>query len=168
VAGYEGWSVLTAGRRPPDPARLLSSTRMHDLVRELADSGSFDLVIYDTPPVLGLADAALVAEHLDGLLLLVSLNRVDRNLPGEAAARIRSSGATLLGVVTNAVREEEEHRGGYGYGADGYGAYDPRSTYAYYNNDAGGSSPAEASANQARPWRTVRQTWRRFLSWTDR
>lgn len=182
VAGYEGWSVLTAGRRPPDPARLLSSTRMHDLVRELADSGSFDLVIYDTPPVLGLADAALVAEHLDGLLLLVSLNRVDRNLPGEAAARIRSSGATLLGVVTNAVREEEEHSGGYGYGygrysysrygygygADGYGAYDPRSTYAYYNNDAGGSSPAEASANQARPWRTVRQTWRRFLSWTDR
>ena len=169
VAGYEGWSVLTAGRRPPDPARLLSSSRMHDLVRELANSGEFDLVIYDTPPVLGLADAALVAEHLDGLLLLVSLDRVDRSLPGEAAARIRSSGATLLGVVTNAVREEEAHRGaygyggygygrygygrygyggygyGYGYGGYGYGAYDPRSTYAYYNNDQEGENGAAAA-----------------------
>lgn len=93
VSGYENWSVLTSGRRPPDPTRLLSSSRMHDLVQDLANSGDFDLILYDTPPVLGLAYAALVAEHLDGLILLVSLARVDRNLPREAAARIRSSGA---------------------------------------------------------------------------
>ena len=50
-------------------------------------------MLFDTPPVLGLADAALVAEHCDGLMLLVSLNRVDRNLPKEAVARITSGGA---------------------------------------------------------------------------
>ena len=167
INGYDGWSVLTAGRRPPDPARLLSSAHMHMLVRELADSGQFDLVLYDTPPVLGLADAALVAQHLDGLMLLVSLERVDRNLPREAAARIRSSGATLLGLVTNAVREEEDQRGGYGYGrygyrgygyvygyGYGYGAYDSRSTYAYYNNsaeDAPGDPVGNSRAGQLAP-----------------
>ena len=91
VPGYDNWSVLTAGRRPPDPTRLLSSNRMHALVNELEQSGQFDLVLFDTPPVLGLADAALVAEHCDGLMLLVSLDGVDRSLPKESVLRIRSS-----------------------------------------------------------------------------
>ena len=151
VPGYENWSVLTAGRRPPDPTRLLSSQRMHELVRELEQSNQFDLVLFDTPPVLGLADAALVAEHCDGLMLLVSLNRVDRSLPKEAVARIRSSGAPLLGLITNALKPEKQNGsygygygktgygrysyGGYGYGAYSYAAYDTSDAYVYYNND---------------------------------
>ncbi|NDC15112.1 MAG: tyrosine-protein kinase family protein [Synechococcaceae bacterium WB9_2_170] len=165
VKGYDGWSVITAGRRPPDPTRLLSSTRMHELVSDLASCGDFDLVIYDTPPVLGLADAALVAQHLDGLMLLVSLDRVDRSMPKEAAARIRSSGASLLGVVTNAVKTEASRstgaygygigkygygNNGYGYGYGyGYGAYDPRSTYAYYQDDAAPTAPAQDAEAEA-------------------
>jgi capsular exopolysaccharide synthesis family protein len=179
VAGHESWSVLTAGRVPPDPARLLSSSRMHGLVRELAASDRFDLILYDTPPVLGLADAALVAEHLDGLLLLVSLDRVDRGLPKEAVARIRSSGAALLGIVTNAVKEQRSGRGsayGYGYGYGnygysygGYGAYDPRSTYSYYQQDEGTQTtlPADASST-TQPWLAQLNTWRqRLIRWID-
>ena len=150
VKGYENWSVITAGRREPDPARLLSSNRLHQLVEDLENSGEFDLILFDTPPVLGLADSALVAEHCDGLVLLVSLDRVDRSLPKEAVARIRSSGAPLLGVVTNAIKPEQkgaqayEHGqydqygygyGGYGYGGYGYGAYDTTAAYAHYAND---------------------------------
>ena len=48
--------------------RLLSSGRMHQLVN-LESSGEFDLILFDTPPVVGLADASLVAEHCDGLML---------------------------------------------------------------------------------------------------
>ncbi|MEB3276224.1 MAG: polysaccharide biosynthesis tyrosine autokinase [Cyanobacteriota bacterium] len=166
VARYPDFFVLTAGRRPPDPARLLSSGRMHQLVRDIADSGMFDFILYDTPPVLGLADAALVAEHTDGLMLLVSLDRVDRGLPREAVQRIRSSGASLLGVITNALREETSSRGAYGYGSYGkygynrygygygygYGAYDPRNTYAYYQasddgTDEDGSRSADTGLN---------------------
>jgi capsular exopolysaccharide synthesis family protein len=172
VAGYEGWSVLTAGRQPPDPARLLSSLRMHSLVSELANSGAFDLILYDTPPVLGLADAALVAEHLDGLMLLVSLDRVDRGMPRESINRIRSSGAALLGLVTNAVKQEKASnssygygygygygRYGYGYGGYGYGAYDPRTTYSYYQ----GGDPAAKPAKVGRIMR-----WRqRLMRWLD-
>ena len=168
VAGYEGWSVLTAGRQPPDPARLLSSLRMHSLVSELANSGAFDLILYDTPPVLGLADAALVAEHLDGLMLLVSLDRVDRGMPRESINRIRSSGAALLGLVTNAVKQEKASnssygygygRYGYGYGGYGYGAYDPRTTYSYYQGGDPAAKPVKIG--RIRRWR------QRLMRWLD-
>ena len=102
VPNYPNWQVLTAGHRPPDPPRLLSSERMATLTKELVEQGNYDLVLYDTPPALGLADATLLAEHLDGILLVVSLNKVGRDLPAEAIRRIQVSGAPLLGVVTNA------------------------------------------------------------------
>lgn len=97
VPNYPGWSVLTAGLLPPDPPRLLGSERMDQIVRTLADSGEFDLILYDTPPALGLADAALIAQHLDGIILLVSLNRVDRGLPAQALERIREAGRRCWG-----------------------------------------------------------------------
>jgi len=183
VKGYEGWTVLTAGRRPPDPTRLLSSARMRQLVNDLASSGDFDLILYDTPPVLGLADAALVAEHIDGLMLVVSLGRVDRGLPKEAIARIRSAGAQLLGVVTNAIKEDGDTNTAYGYGnrykygygyGYGYGGYDTRSAYSYYGepdadpdaNTAAASPSAEEPAPRA--WSgQARQLRRRFLHWID-
>ena len=155
VPGYDNWTVLTAGRRPPDPTRLLSSNRMRALVNELEQSGQFDLVLFDTPPALGLADAALVAEHCDGLMLLVSLDRVDRSLPKESVARIRSSGAPLLGIVTNALKPEKQSAAygygkygydkyGYGYGGYGYAAYDTTAAYAYYANDEDDTQPSES------------------------
>lgn len=159
VPGYENWSVLTAGRRPPDPTRLLCSNRMRSLVQDVAQSGEFDLVLFDTPPILGLADAALVADHCDGLMLLVSLDRVDRSLPKEAIVRIRGIGAPLLGVVTNALKPEKQSAaygsgkygygkygyryggyGGYGYG---YAAYDTSAAYAYYANDEDETQPSD-------------------------
>jgi capsular exopolysaccharide synthesis family protein len=151
VPDYPNWDVITAGRRPPDPPRLLSSARIGELVREIAETGGYDLVLYDTPPALGLADSSLVAEHLDGILLLVSLGKVDRRLPAEALQRIQAAGAPLLGVVTNArtAREGlERPYGGYGngrYGAYGYGEgdpYNPAVAYSYYRgHDSETSQP---------------------------
>jgi capsular exopolysaccharide synthesis family protein len=171
VEGRSNWWVLPAGRRPPDPARLLSSQRMHDVVRELAGSGRFDFILYDTPPALGLADAALVAEHLDGLILLVSLGRVDRTLPREAIERLRSTGAPLLGIVTNAVKEEVQSSrqrgygdgGRYGYGSYGSSTYgsgslDYRNTYAYYSEDDQARRPAPPQ-NSLQAWRRRLTTW---------
>ena len=193
VEGYEGWSVITAGRRPPDPARLLSSGRMHQLVQDLEASGDFDLILFDTPPVLGLADASLVAEHCDGLMLLVSLDRVDRGLPREAVNRIRSSGAPLLGIVTNAIKPERQGASaygygqygygkygyGYGYGSYGYAAYDPAAAYAHYaeaepeGGDAAGASSRQQRRVTAAPKapsslrERVAQRRRQLMRWLD-
>jgi len=179
VANHDSWWVITAGRMPPDPTRLLSSARMGQLVRDLADSDEFDLIVYDTPPVLGLADAALVAEQIDGLMLLVSLDRVDRSLPKEAVARIRSSGAPLLGLVTNAVKEQRQGSSAYGYGYGygnygyGYGAYNPGTTYAYYAEgegpaDGNGKPGLPAAASDGAPLQQLKQQLSRFWAWVDR
>ncbi|MCT0198194.1 polysaccharide biosynthesis tyrosine autokinase [Synechococcus sp. CS-1325] len=161
VKGYPNWSVLTAGRRPPDPPRLLSSARMAELVNDLATCGQFDIVLYDTPPALGLADAILLGELLDGIILLVSLNKVDRSLPVETANRIRAAGAPLLGVVTNAHRPKGEKSGAYGYDYGysrwsysdygyGYGTYDPASSYAQYElaSAEDGDDPTSVASGQ--------------------
>ncbi len=184
VPGYDNWSVITAGTRPPDSPRLLSSNRMHEFVQELTGSDQFDMVIFDTPPVLGLADASLVAQHVDGLILLVSIGNVDRNLPKESLARIRSSGAQVLGVVSNSIIEDRDKPFTYGYGKNsnygstsygygyGYGTYDSRSSYSHYAS-SDDESPADiTNSAQANPLRLVRaqasKALSRFLNWIDR
>ena len=186
VEGYENWSVITAGRRPPDPTRLLSSNRLHQLVEDLENSGEFDLILFDTAPVLGLADAALVAEHCDGLVLMVSLDRVDRSLPKEAVARILSSGAPLLGVVTNCIKREEKGAqaygfgqydqygygyGGYGYGGYGYAAYDTTAAYAYYANDdetqTAGAARQDKRTSNTNLKSKLRQRRIQLMHWLD-
>jgi Mrp family chromosome partitioning ATPase len=137
VANRSGWDLLTAGRTPPDPPRLLSSRRMAQLMQDITSNGGYDLVIVDTPPALGLADAALVAEHIDGLLMLVSLRLVPRNLPKLAIRRIRDAGAPVLGVITNSrqLRREGGDSPAYGYGGYGYGYGNASYGYHTYAND---------------------------------
>lgn len=143
VAGYPNWKVISAGSQVDDPPRLLASKRMADVMDELGNGEEFDLVLYDTPQALGIADAALLAGHLEGIVLLVGLNRVDRSLPKEAIARIREAHVPLLGIVTNALRPRGEGAAfafgsGYGYRHfshyGGYGGFDPGSAYSLYQD----------------------------------
>lgn len=176
--------VITAGRKAPNPPRLLGSEAMGTLVEQLANSGEYDIVLYDAPPVLGLADAALLSEHLDGLVLLVSLNKVDRNLPRQAMKRLQQSNTNVLGVVTNARRPKGEASGAYAYGYGrarldpgsygGYGALDPASAYAYYE---GGGHGAADEGDEPKPalqaiWNRIRgarlqELVQRFNRWID-
>ncbi len=172
VPGHANWFAITSGRRPPDPARLLGSPRMEAFVRDVADSGQFDLILYDTPPILGLADGLLVAEQLDGTVLLVSLDRVDRALPREAIGRIRASGAPLLGLLTNAIKAQKQLDSAYSYGGYGkrygygYGSYDYSTTYAHYGSDA--DTPAAANLLEPAPAETRGRRWRRkLMGWLD-
>lgn len=142
VEEVQGIDVITAGRTVPNPPKLLSSRTMRELVESIATSNLYDIVIYDAPPLLGLADAPLLANQLDGLVLLVSLNRVDRGLPLDAVKRLRASGANVLGLVTNSMRPKGETGDAYAYSygraqmdpysMQTYGALDPSASYAYY------------------------------------
>ena len=185
VKGYSNWSVITAGTRPPDTTRLLSSSRMQVLVKELANSDQFDLVLFDTPPVLGLSDAPLLAQHLDGLILLVSIDQVDRRLPHESVSRIISSGAKVLGVVTNSLKKGSAHNTGSSYAyysnssrrknSYGFTSSNPNTLYSYYNQDESEASIESrgdiSEASTVTPLTTLRikasKLKRRFLDWID-
>jgi len=95
--------ILTAGQIPPDPTRLLSSQKMRNLIDKL--QASFDLVIFDTPPLLGLADGKFLAAHTDGILLVVRLGRTDRTILQQVLDGLRVSQSSPLGIIANGAND---------------------------------------------------------------
>jgi capsular exopolysaccharide synthesis family protein len=98
----ENLYVLTAGQIPPDPTRLLASEKMKNLVERFQDS--FDLVLFDTPPLLGLADARILAAHTDGIVMVVGLGKTDRSVLTEVLYSLKMSRARVLGLIANGVK----------------------------------------------------------------
>lgn len=94
--------VLTAGALPHDPIKLLSSKKMHSLMEQFQDF--FDLVIYDTPPLVGLADGSILAAQTEGLVMVVKLDKTDRSMVMKALDGLKISGAPVLGVVANGTK----------------------------------------------------------------
>jgi capsular exopolysaccharide synthesis family protein len=128
--------VIPAGPKPPDPARLLNSSRCNEVVEEIRQLPGYDIVIFDTPPCLMLADPILLGEKLDGILFLVGLGKVSRDLAPQAARRIKATGVDVLGLICNQVTfpsrlNDYGYEYGYyyhysyatSYGNTGYGSY---------------------------------------------
>ncbi len=95
--------VLSAGPIPPDSVRLLASQKMQDLMSDLQNS--FDFVIYDTPPVLGFADANLLAANTNGMVLVAGLGKLKRTVFQQALEELQVSGTPVLGFVANKSKE---------------------------------------------------------------
>jgi succinoglycan biosynthesis transport protein ExoP len=98
----ENLYILTAGQIPPDPTRLLSSQKMHNLVQYFQEA--FDLVIFDAPPLLGLADARLLEAHTDGIAMVVGLDKTDRAVLTQVLYGLKTSRARVFGVIANGVK----------------------------------------------------------------
>jgi polysaccharide biosynthesis transport protein len=92
--------VMTAGTISPDPSRILSSQAMKSFIDKAHEN--FDLVIFDTPPLLGLADAYLFSSYTDGILLVVRLHQLKRSLLEKALEDLRVASTSVIGVVANA------------------------------------------------------------------
>jgi polysaccharide biosynthesis transport protein len=92
-------SVITAGPTPPDPARLLSSDKMKQLMEYFKKN--FDLVIYDAPPMLGLVDARLLAPQTDGMVLVARIDKTDKSALIQLQDTLRTSPINVLGIVAN-------------------------------------------------------------------
>lgn len=100
---WDNLFVLTSGQIPPDPIKLLSSKKMHNIMEHLRQE--FDLVIYDTPPLLGLADSSLLAPHTAGIVLVVRMGKTDRSVLTQVLEQLKLSRATVLGTVSNGVKK---------------------------------------------------------------
>ena len=94
--------VMTAGRTPPNPSELLSSSRMQSLVANL-QSGPFDWVIIDTPPVLAVTDAVIIAPYVSGLVFVVGSEMTRRAHAERAIETLQSVRTNILGAVLNRV-----------------------------------------------------------------
>jgi succinoglycan biosynthesis transport protein ExoP len=108
-------AVMPAGPQPPSAAELLSGGRFADLLRRLNDR--FDHIVIDSPPVMGLADAPLLASRTEGTVFVIEANETKLGQARMAIARLLAANAHMLGAV---VTKFEARRTAYGY-EYGYG-----------------------------------------------
>ncbi|MBT9281092.1 MAG: CpsD/CapB family tyrosine-protein kinase [Hydrogenibacillus schlegelii] len=106
-----GLSLLTAGPIPPNPSELLASQAMRRLVTRLYER--YDLVIFDSPPLLAVSDAQIISSFVDGVVLVIKAHATRREHVLKAKDLLTKANAHVLGVVLNQKRRERD--GDYAY-----------------------------------------------------
>lgn len=97
--------VLTSGPIPPNPSELLASKQMGEVLAEMKER--FDMVIFDTPPILAVADAQILANQVDASLLIVSSSKTEKDAALKAKELLTQAKSKLLGAVLNNRKMEE-------------------------------------------------------------
>lgn len=96
-------SILTSGQLPPDPTRLISSQKMQSLMQLFQET--FDLVIYDTPPLIGMVDAKLLASETDGIIIVVGLDKTKVSSLNQSLELLSNSPIVVFGMVANGSKD---------------------------------------------------------------
>ena len=120
--GVENLSLLPSGTIPSDAVGILNSQRMSDLISEL--KLRYDTVLFDSPPVLGVSDASVLASEVDQTIIVVQHRRFPRAMLLRVKQAVLGVGGTVLGVVLNNV--DLKHDQNYYYYTSYYGYYSPR------------------------------------------
>lgn len=134
VTEVENLEVITSGPKPPNPAELLGSQRMKELLDKVRED--YDVVIIDTPPVLPVTDAAVLSQYVDGVVLVAGYGLTTFEAAAQAKASLQKVNAKILGVVLNGV--PTDRRGGYYY-------------YYYYYYDEHGRKKKRRSSTMQQP-----------------
>jgi tyrosine-protein kinase len=108
-------SVLTTGPLPHNPAELIASRRMIEILKRIRAKG--DMIILDTPPALAVTDASILAPVVDGVLLVLTPGSTKRMAARDMVEQITRVGGNILGVVFN---NFSESRGAYAYRSNKY------------------------------------------------
>ena len=127
-------SILLAGSIPPNPSELLSSSNMKKLISELEEQ--FDYVIYDTPPVFLVTDAAALGKYMDGAVFVIKHNSTDKGIVVQAKKNLESAGVKILGAIYST------------YSAKSSGSYSKYSRYNYYDYYTYSSSGSSSSGSK--------------------
>lgn len=100
---YPNIDVITSGLTPPNPPELLGSLQMSDFISKVREQ--YDVVVFDTPPVLAVTDATLIANQSDGCLLVVRVKKNDVKDVMKVKEQLHFAGANLLGAVINGKKQ---------------------------------------------------------------
>ena len=117
--------MLLGGVIPPNPTELLASKKMERVVSALAES--FDFVIYDTPPCLGIRDVAVLGRYMDAAILVCKHDDTDKRLASRAKFNLDSAGVNVIGAILSEYKAESDVQSHYSYYYS-YGGY-------YYGKD---------------------------------
>lgn len=129
-SGTEGLYLLPSGVLPPNPAELLSSPRLPDLIEEACEI--FDLVIVDSPPLLGFADAPILGSVCDAAIIVIESGSVRRPAALRTIERMQESQSNLVGVILTKFDARKS-----GYGSEYYYYSYGRGAYAYGSKRSG-------------------------------
>lgn len=110
---YPNLDILFSGEVPPNPQVLLGSPEMENLIEEV--SKQYDYVLVDTPPINVVHDTCVIANLLDGVLLLVWQDRTSKDSVRRALSNLQMTGANVLGYVLNGTKIESKRYYGYYY-----------------------------------------------------
>ena len=127
--GLPKLKIVTSGPIPPNPAELLSSNEMKNLLQFL--KGNFKHVIIDSPPAISFTDAAILSTLVDGVVLVAMAGKSSIHLMRRFKQRLANIGARIYGVVLNGIKSDSVEYGYYGYGY----------TYNYYTASEDDSTP---------------------------
>ncbi len=111
--------IMRCGRNPENPAELMASPKMKEFVHLI--KGLYDVVIFDTPPLMAVTDPMGLANVVDGIVVVVSVGQTRIPTLERAVEQLRARGGNVLGVVLN--KFEPRDALGEPYGVDGYGFY---------------------------------------------
>ncbi len=118
----ENLSLLPSGILPSDAVGILNSQRMSDMIAEVKTR--YDIVFFDSPPMLGVSDASVLASEVDQTIIVVQHRRFPRAMLTRVKQAVLGVGGTVLGVVLNNV--DLKHDQNYYYYTNYYGYYQPR------------------------------------------
>ncbi|HMP38767.1 MAG TPA: CpsD/CapB family tyrosine-protein kinase [Roseiflexaceae bacterium] len=107
ATGVAGLSLLASGPLPPRPADILGSRRMERVIARLHEEA--DVVLFDTPPVVAVTDAAVLATRVDGVLLVFQAGKTRRDRARQARQILEKVKAHIVGVVLNGARLDDEY-----------------------------------------------------------
>ena len=99
--------IIPSGPIPPNPSELLSSNRFTDLLNEAKEV--FDMIIIDTPPLLAVTDAQILASKLDGAIIVARSNQTEVEQLKQAVELINKVGGNLIGAVLNDVEKKDSN-----------------------------------------------------------
>ena len=146
-----GLSVITSGPLPPNPAELLGSARMRELLAQLAELA--DTVLLDSPPAVALSDAAILSTQCDGVLLVFDAGATRREIARRSVEVLRRVNARVVGAVLNRMPLQ----------GDGYYYYYYYNYGYYYNTESTGNGHSPSGNGSSDNGRSGKNSWRRLI-----
>ena len=109
----ENLYVLTAGAIPPNPAEILSSEKMKNLIEDLKNI--YDYIFIDTPPIGLVTDAGVLSSFIDGVVLVVKSESIEKKYLEETKKKLDAVDARILGAILNSYKSEQKDYNYYSY-----------------------------------------------------